>query len=122
MEDYQNNWELFMHVFDEFFTSNREFYTYVMTSGEYSFLARRVQHELTTFLQDELVTQVHQDSGEAALIANFIVSNMMLMVRIHAAGTTTMSVADIRDWLMKLMVGGLTGAGLVKQPEQQPLN
>lgn len=114
MEEYQNNWELFMHVFDEFFTSNREFYTYVMTSGEYSFLARRVQLELTQFLQAELVSQVHQEDGAATIIANFIVTNMMMMVRLHAAGTTGMDVTQIRDQLMKLTVVGLAGMGLVK--------
>ncbi|MQS76572.1 TetR/AcrR family transcriptional regulator [Companilactobacillus halodurans] len=98
---------IFNKIFD-FFQESREFYAFMMTSVDYSFLARKVEVKLAQGFSAALYETFDISKVDAYICANFLVRNTLMLFRLYNGGQVKLSKAEFRDKLARLNSSGLS--------------
>ncbi|AYE38836.1 TetR/AcrR family transcriptional regulator [Companilactobacillus zhachilii] len=99
------------YIFDkvlDFFQESREFYTLMMTSDDYSFLARKVEIKIARGLSQALYAAFDISELDAFVCANFLIRNTMLLFRIYNENRMRLDRNEFRDRLIRLDSSGLS--------------
>lgn len=105
---------LFDQVLD-FFQESREFYTLMMTSDDYSFLARKVETKVAKGLSRAIYKTFTISELDAFVCANFLIRNTLILFRIYNENRMNLDRNDFRDRLIRLDSSGLSTFIDVKQ-------
>ncbi len=97
---------IFDKVFD-FFSQAREFYTFMMTSTDYLFIARQVEERVSKGLADAILKEFKLCKLDAYICANFLIRNTLLLFRIYNDGQVQLDKDEFRDRLIRLNSSGL---------------
>ncbi|AKP67491.1 TetR/AcrR family transcriptional regulator [Companilactobacillus ginsenosidimutans] len=98
--------ETFDALFD-FFDQSRDFYTFILTSDEYSFMSRKVENKVTKGFTDAIEKAFHITHPDALISANFVVRNTLMLFRLYDRGDILFKKAEFKDCLMRLDRSGL---------------
>ena len=98
-------------IFDkvvDFFQKSREFYTFMMTSNDYSFLARDVENKVA----QEFAKAIHETFDisklDAFISANFLIQNTLMLFRMYNDDRINLERNELRDRLIRLDSSGLS--------------
>jgi len=92
-----------------FFEQAPKFYTFVLTSDDYSFLSRRVKKRVVAGLAANFQTDYRLSEIDAQLGVNFLISSTLTLFRLYITGELAMSKEDFRQRIMALNLNGLQG-------------
>ncbi|CAJ1189992.1 TetR/AcrR family transcriptional regulator [Companilactobacillus nantensis] len=98
-------------IFDkvlDFFQESREFYTIMMTSDDYSFLARKVETKLAKGLSEAIYKDFDISKLDSFVCANFLIRNTMMLFRIYNGDRMNLERNEFRDRLIRLDSSGLS--------------
>ena len=98
-------------IFDkvlDFFQESREFYTIMMTSDDYSFLARKVETKLAKGLSEAIYKDFDISKLDSFVCANFLIRNTMMLFRIYNGDRMNLERNEFRDCLIRLDSSGLS--------------
>ncbi len=98
--------EIIDALFD-FFEQSRDFYTFILTSDEYSFLARQVENRIAVGFTDALEKSFRISHDNAMISASFMIRNTMLLFRLYDKGEIQFKKAEFKDCLLRLNHSGL---------------
>jgi len=98
---------LFDQVLD-FFKESREFYTLMMTSDDYSSLARKVEKKVAEGLSAAIFKTFDISRLDATVCANFLIRNTMMLFRIYKEDKMNLDRSEFRDRLIRLDSSGLS--------------
>ncbi|MFH5811155.1 TetR/AcrR family transcriptional regulator [Companilactobacillus sp. FL22-1] len=99
------------YIFDrffDFFEKSRQFYTFLMTSNEYSFLARKVETEVSVQLAKEFNDKYEISRLDAYICANFICRNTLTLFRIYHQNSLDIDRSQFKNRLIRLNTTGIT--------------
>lgn len=106
------------YVFDkifDFFLQSREFYTFMMTSIDYSFLARKVEYRVDDGFSKALFREFDISELDAYICASFLIRNTLMLFGIYSEGKIDLDRAEFRDRLIRLNSSGLSSFVDVKR-------
>jgi len=92
-----------------FFDQAPKFYTFILTSDDYSFLSRRVKNRVVAGLAANFQTDYQLSEVDALLGVNFLINSTLTLFRLYITGELAMSKADFRRRIMALNLNGLQG-------------
>lgn len=97
---------IFDRVFD-FFQQSREFYTFMMTSVEYSFLSRKVESKVVVGFANALFEEFDLSKLDAYICASFLIRNTLMMYRLYNGDQVKLDRSEFRDRLIRLNASGM---------------
>ncbi|WP_334330065.1 TetR/AcrR family transcriptional regulator [Companilactobacillus sp. HBUAS59699] len=97
---------IFDKVFD-FFEKSREFYTFMITSDEYSFLSRKVETKISAALAQAISESYRVSKADALISSSFMIRNTMMLFRLRFNADVTMSRDEFKDRIIRLDKSGL---------------
>ncbi|MHA3066809.1 TetR/AcrR family transcriptional regulator [Lacticaseibacillus saniviri] len=103
---------LLLTVFADFFSSNRKFASFLLTSNEYGGLISQILRQVAGAMAKVLQRERHYTADDALMIATFSVNNMVAMLRLQLNGDTHMPPEEARKKILALTLDGLKGMGL----------
>ncbi|MFC6260898.1 TetR/AcrR family transcriptional regulator [Levilactobacillus fujinensis] len=92
-----------------FFDQAPKFYTFVLTSDDYSFLSRRVKKRVVTGLAANFQTDYQLSELDAQIGVNFLINSTLTLFRLYITGELAMSKTEFRQRVMALDLNGLRG-------------
>jgi len=98
---------VFDNVFD-FFKQSRDFYTFMMTSDDYSFLSRKVESKVATGFAQALYRDFDISELDSYICASFLIRNTLMLFRIFSDETVKLDKGVFRDRLIRLNASGLS--------------
>jgi len=98
---------VFDHVFD-FFKESRDFYTFMMTSDDYSFLSRKVEYKVATGMSQAIYRDFEISELDAYICASFLIRNTLMLFRIFSDEEVKLDKRVFRDRLIRLDTSGLS--------------
>lgn len=97
---------IFDKVFD-FFEQSRDFYTFMITSDEYSFLSRKVEFKVSASLAAAIGESYRISSADAFISSSFMIRNTMMLFRLRINSDVNMSRDEFKDRIIRLDRSGL---------------
>lgn len=97
---------IFDKVFD-FFSQSREFYTFMITSADYSFIGQQVETMVSRGLADAILKEFDLCKLDAYVCASFLIRNTLMLFRIYNDGQVHLDRSEFRDRLIRLNSSGL---------------
>lgn len=108
LSEYSNkSGELFDKVV-EFFEQSKDFYTFVITSDDYSFLSRRVEHLVCDGLAKVIRESYNISINDAYISASFVIRNALMWFRLDSHKEISISKDEFKDRLIRLNSSGLS--------------
>lgn len=98
--------DLFDGIVD-YFEQSREFYSFVITSDEYSFLSRRVERLVCEGFADALKDSFNITQIDAYISASFMIRNTLMLFRLYEKGQVQLTKYEFKDRLIRLNQSGL---------------
>ena len=98
---------IFDRVFD-FFQQSREFYTFMMTSMDYSFLSRKVEAKVAEGFARAIQEQYGTSRLDSYICASFFIRNTLMMFRLYSSGLVQLDRSEFRNRLIRLNTSGLS--------------
>jgi len=98
---------VFDHVFD-FFKESRDFYTFLMTSTDYSFLSRKVESKVATGFSKAIYRDFDISELDSYICASFLIRNTLMLFRIFSDEKVKLDKSVFRDRLIRLNASGLS--------------
>lgn len=98
---------IFDRVFD-FFQQSRGFYTFMMTSEEYSFLSRKVELRIAQGFANAIRDQFGISDLDAYICASFLIRNTLMMFRLYNGDQVKLDRSGFRDRLIRLNASGVS--------------
>ena len=98
------------YIFDEifeFFSKSREFYTFIMTSSDYGFIAEQVEVRVSKGLAAAMIKEFELSRLDAYICASFLIRNTLILFRIYNEGQVELDKNEFRDRLIRLNSSGL---------------
>ncbi|WP_119327316.1 TetR family transcriptional regulator [Companilactobacillus musae] len=99
------------YVFDkifDFFQQSRDFYTFMMTSIDYSFLSRKVEAKVAQGFASALYADFDISKMDAFICASFLIRNTLMLFRIYNGDQVNLDKGEFRDRLIRLNSSGLS--------------
>ncbi|KRN99092.1 TetR/AcrR family transcriptional regulator [Companilactobacillus kimchiensis] len=99
------------YVFDkifDFFQQSREFYSFMMTSVDYSFLARKVESKVAEGFAKALYKSFDISKLDSFICASFLIRNTLMLFRIYNGDQVNLDKNEFRDRLIRLNASGLS--------------
>ncbi|WP_125587784.1 TetR/AcrR family transcriptional regulator [Companilactobacillus jidongensis] len=97
---------IFDKVFD-FFEQSREFYTFMITSDEYSFLSRKVEAKVSKSLAQAISESYRVSKADAYISSSFMIRNTMMLFRLRINSEVEMTRDEFKDRIIRLDKYGL---------------
>jgi len=97
---------VFDKVFD-FFTQSRDFYTFMITSDDYSFLSRKVEAKVSEALAQAIKESYDVSEVDAYISSSFMIRNTLMLFRLHINGQMKLSRDEFKDRIIRLDRSGL---------------
>ncbi|WP_125760496.1 TetR/AcrR family transcriptional regulator [Companilactobacillus hulinensis] len=97
---------VFDKVFD-FFTQSRDFYTFMITSDDYSFLSRKVEAKVSEALAQAIKESYDVSEVDAYISSSFMIRNTLMLFRLHINGQMKLSRDEFKDRIIRLDKSGL---------------
>lgn len=97
---------IFDKIFD-FFEQSRDFYTFMITSAEYSFLSRKVESKVSASLAAAIGESYRISSADAFISSSFMIRNTMMLFRLRINSDVNMSRDEFKDRIIRLDQSGL---------------
>lgn len=98
---------IFDRVFD-FFQQSREFYTFMMTSMDYSFLSRKVEAKVAEGFAQAIQEQYGTSQLDSYICASFFIRNTLMIFRLYNSGLVQLDRNEFRNRLIRLNTSGLS--------------
>lgn len=98
---------IFDRVFD-FFQQSREYYTFMMTSVDYSFLSRKVESKVAKGFAQAIYKQYGTSELDSYICASFFIRNTLMMFRLYSSNLVQLDRSEFRDRLVRLNTSGLS--------------
>ncbi|WP_341779148.1 TetR/AcrR family transcriptional regulator [Levilactobacillus sp. HBUAS70063] len=92
-----------------FFEEAPTFYTFVLTSDDYSFLSRRVKYRVAAGLIDRFQADYHLSEMDAKIGVNFLIDSTLTLFRLYITGQLDLSLAEFQARLRVLNLRGWRG-------------
>lgn len=99
---------IFESLFD-FFEQSRDFFTFILTSDEYSFLSRQVENKVATGFADAINKGFDISPTDAFICASFMIRNVTMLFRMHDRGQIELNKTEFKDYLIRLDHSGIEG-------------
>lgn len=94
---------------DAFFAEAPDFYTFILTSDDYSFASRRVKHRVADGMAQSFQLKYGLNATDAKMCVSFLIDGTLTLFRLHITGQLNMSKAAFKERLMTLNLTGLKG-------------
>ncbi|WP_125714828.1 TetR/AcrR family transcriptional regulator [Companilactobacillus kedongensis] len=98
--------DLFDSVVD-YFEQSRDFYAFIITSDDYSFLSRRVERIVCDGFASALKDEFNISQIDAYISASFIIRNTLMLFRLFEKGQVKLTKNEFKDRLIRLNQSGL---------------
>jgi len=92
----------------EFFLQSREFYTFMMTADDYSFLSRKVEVKVSDGFAKAIYQEFNISKLDAYICSSFLIRNTLMMFRLYSGDQIKLEKGDFRDRLIRLNSSGLS--------------
>jgi len=106
-ESFSENGYVFDHVFD-FFKESRDFYTFMMTSDDYSFLASKVEYKVAAGMSQAIYRDFDISKLDSYICASFLIRNTLMLFRIFSDEEVKLDKSVFRDRFIRLNASGLS--------------
>lgn len=90
-----------------YFDQSREFYSFIITSDDYSFLSRRVERLVCTGFADALKDEFNITQIDAYISASFMIRNTLMLFRLYEKGEVKLTKDEFKNRLIRLNQSGL---------------
>lgn len=94
---------------DDFFEKAPKFYTFVLTSDDYSFLSRRVKRRVAAGLTASFQADYQLSATDAQLGVAFLIDSTLTLFRLYITGQLAISLPEFKQRLLALNMQGLQG-------------
>lgn len=94
---------------DDFFEKAPKFYTFVLTSDDYSFLSRRVKRRVAAGLTASFQADYQLSAADAQLGVAFLIDSTLTLFRLYITGQLAISLPEFKQRLLALNMQGLQG-------------
>lgn len=94
---------------DDFFEKAPKFYTFVLTSDDYSFLSRRVKRRVAAGLTARFQADYQLSATDAQLGVAFLIDSTLTLFRLYITGQLAISLPEFKQRLLALNMQGLQG-------------
>lgn len=98
--------EIFDSLFN-LFSQSREFFTFILTSDEYSFLSRKVENKVAVGFSEAIEKSFSISHDEAFICASFMIRNVTMLFRMYDRGQVGLTKQEFKDYLVRLDHSGL---------------
>jgi len=95
------------HVFD-FFGESRDFYTFLMTEDDYSFLSRKVEYKVANGFSEAIFKEFEISKLDAYICSSFLIRNTLMMFRVYSGDQVDLDKSEFRNRLIRLNSSGLS--------------
>ncbi|WP_261810611.1 TetR/AcrR family transcriptional regulator [Levilactobacillus humaensis] len=92
---------------NSFFERAPKFYTFMLTSDDYSFLSRRVKYRVADGLAESFQVEYHLKATDAKIGVTFLIDSTLTLFRLYITGQLPISLTDFKQRLATLNLGGL---------------
>lgn len=93
------------YIFDrvsDFFQQSWDFYTFTMTSFDYSFLSQKIEDNVIAGFTKEIEKEFDISKLDANICANLLSHNTLMMFRLYRSNQFGLSISECRERLIKL--------------------
>ncbi|WP_143462313.1 TetR/AcrR family transcriptional regulator [Levilactobacillus enshiensis] len=104
-----NNSGVWFDRLTAFFAEAPTFYTFILTSDDYSFLSRRVKHRVAAGLAVDFQKDYQLNATDAMIGVNFLIDSTLTLFRLYITKQIDLPMADFRERLVTLNLEGLHG-------------
>ena len=94
---------------DDFFEKAPKFYTFILTSDDYSFLSRRVKRRVAAGLTASFQQDYQLSAMDAQIGVNFLIDSTLTLFRLYITGQLDISLPAFKQRLLALNMRGLQG-------------
>ncbi|MFC6324195.1 TetR/AcrR family transcriptional regulator [Companilactobacillus baiquanensis] len=98
--------DLFDGIVD-YFEQSRDFYSFVLTSDDYSFLSRKVERLVCDGFASALKESFNITQIDAYISASFMIRNTLMLFRLYEKGQVQLTKEEFKDRLIRLNQSGL---------------
>ncbi|UIF29060.1 TetR/AcrR family transcriptional regulator [Levilactobacillus brevis] len=100
----------------EFFEEAPAFYTFILTSDDYSFLSRRVKNIVAAGMAADFQRDYHLSATDAKIGVNFLIDSTLTLFRLYVTKQIDLTKPALRQRLVALNLSGMQGfLALTKQ-------
>jgi len=92
-----------------YFDEAPTFYTFILTSDDYSFLSRRVKHRVAAGLAADFQQDYQLSATDAKLGVNFLIDSTLTLFRLYITKQLGISKAEFRQRMVTLNLKGMQG-------------
>jgi len=92
-----------------YFDEAPTFYTFILTSDDYSFLSRRVKHRVAAGLAADFQQDYQLSATDAKLGVNFLIDSTLTLFRLYITKQLGISKAEFRQRMVTLNLQGMQG-------------
>ncbi|CAM2887829.1 TetR/AcrR family transcriptional regulator [Levilactobacillus brevis] len=92
-----------------FFEEAPDFYTFILTSDDYSFVSRRAKRQVAIGLTQNFQLGYGLSKADAKICANFLIDGTLTLFRLRITGQIEMSSAELKQKIVALNLTGLRG-------------
>jgi len=104
-----NNSGVWFERLDNFFEKAPKFYTFILTSDDYSFLSRRVKRRVAAGLTASFQQDYQLSAMDAQIGVNFLIDSTLTLFRLYITGQLDLSLPEFKQRLVTLNMRGLQG-------------
>ncbi|MCT4488201.1 TetR/AcrR family transcriptional regulator [Levilactobacillus parabrevis] len=104
-----NNSGVWFARLDDFFEKAPKFYTFILTSDDYSFLSRRVKRRVAAGLTTSFQQDYQLSAVDAQMGVNFLIDSTLTLFRLYITGQLDLSLPAFKQRLVTLNMRGLRG-------------
>lgn len=104
-----NNSGVWFERLDDFFEKAPKFYTFILTSDDYSFLSRRVKRRVAAGLTASFQADYQLSAMDAQIGVNFLIDSTLTLFRLYITGQLAISLPEFKQRLLALNMRGLQG-------------
>lgn len=94
---------------EDFFDEAPKFYTFVLTSDDYSFLSRRVKNRVAAGLAADFQQDYHLSTVDAKIAVNFLMDSTLTFFRLYITKQLDISKDEFQQRLVALNLRGMQG-------------
>jgi len=94
---------------DDFFEKAPKFYTFILTSDDYSFLSRRVKRRVAAGLTASFQQDYQLSAMDAQIGVNFLIDSTLTLFRLYITGQLDISLPAFKQRFLALNMRGLQG-------------